>query len=157
MVFQSATTLPALSTEAKASGAINQSLLIHLINSSPFRGEFGISNSLVLHARNTSQNRNGSQLFFRDIMVSLKTVESQTSETTKLLLAWADGDGHALEALTPRVYRELRRMAAGFMKGEREGQTLQATALVHEVYLRLIDVKKSRDTAKLTSLRCAPR
>ena len=69
-------------------------------------------------------------------------MESQTSETTKLLLAWADGDGHALEALTPRVYRELRRMAAGFMKGEREGQTLQATALVHEVYLRLIDVQK---------------
>jgi RNA polymerase sigma factor (TIGR02999 family) len=68
-------------------------------------------------------------------------VESQTSETTKLLLAWADGDGHALEALTPRVYRELRRMAGAFMKGEREGQTLQATALVHEVYLRLIDVQ----------------
>ena len=68
-------------------------------------------------------------------------MESQTSETTKLLLAWADGDGHALEALTPRVYRELRRMAAAFMKGEREGQTLQATALVHEVYLRLIDVQ----------------
>jgi RNA polymerase sigma factor (TIGR02999 family) len=68
-------------------------------------------------------------------------VESQTSETTKLLLAWADGDGHALEALTPRVYRELRRMAGAFMKGEREGQTLQATDLVHEVYLRLIDVQ----------------
>lgn len=68
-------------------------------------------------------------------------MESQSSETTKLLLAWADGDGHALEALTPRVYYELRRMAAGFMKGEREGQTLQATALVHEVYLRLIDVQ----------------
>ena len=68
-------------------------------------------------------------------------MESQAAETTKLLLAWADGDGHALEALTPRVYRELRRMAAAFMKGEREGQTLQATALVHEVYLRLIDVQ----------------
>ncbi len=68
-------------------------------------------------------------------------MESQTSETTKLLLAWADGDDNALEALTPRVYRELRRMAASFMRGEREGQTLQATALVHEVYLRLIDVQ----------------
>ena len=69
-------------------------------------------------------------------------LEPETSETTELLLAWADGDGQALEALTPRVYRELRRMAASFMKGEREGQTLQATALVHEVYLRLIDVQK---------------
>jgi RNA polymerase sigma factor (TIGR02999 family) len=67
-------------------------------------------------------------------------MESQTSETTALLLAWADGDGHALQVLTPRVYRELRRMAAGYVKREREGQTLQATDLVHEVYLRLIDV-----------------
>ncbi len=56
-------------------------------------------------------------------------------------MAWADGDAHALGALTPRVYRELRRMAASFMKGEPAGQTLQATALVHEVYLRLIDVQ----------------
>jgi RNA polymerase sigma factor (TIGR02999 family) len=68
-------------------------------------------------------------------------VDSQTSETTQLLLAWADGDANALRALTPRVYRELRRMAAGFMKRERGGQTLQATDLVHEVYLRLIDVQ----------------
>jgi RNA polymerase sigma factor (TIGR02999 family) len=65
----------------------------------------------------------------------------QVSETTQLLLAWANGDQHALDALAPRVYRELRRAAANFMKGEREGHTLQATALVHEVYLRLIDVQ----------------
>jgi RNA polymerase sigma factor (TIGR02999 family) len=69
-------------------------------------------------------------------------LNSEGSETTQLLLAWADGDALALEALTPRVYRELRRMAASFMKSEREGQTLQATALVHEVYLRLVDVQK---------------
>jgi RNA polymerase sigma factor (TIGR02999 family) len=68
-------------------------------------------------------------------------MDSQISETTQLLLAWADGDARALSALTPRVYRELRRMAGAFMKGEREKQTLQATALVHEVYLRLIDVQ----------------
>jgi RNA polymerase sigma factor (TIGR02999 family) len=68
-------------------------------------------------------------------------VDSQASDTTQLLIAWADGDGRALDVLAPRVYRELRRMAASFMKGERQGQTLQATALVHEVYLRLIDVQ----------------
>jgi RNA polymerase sigma factor (TIGR02999 family) len=68
-------------------------------------------------------------------------MDSQTSETTQLLLAWADGDARALIALTPRVYRELRHMARAFMNREREGQTLQATALVHEVYLRLIDVQ----------------
>jgi len=72
----------------------------------------------------------------------MNVVDSQTSETTQLLLAWADGDARALNALTPHVYRQLRRMAAAFMKGEREGRTLQATALVHEVYLRLIDVQK---------------
>ena len=68
-------------------------------------------------------------------------MESQRSETTQLLLAWADGDSGALDALTPRVYRELRRMAMNFMKGERDGHSLQATALVHEVYLRLVDVR----------------
>lgn len=67
-------------------------------------------------------------------------VDPQVSETTELLLAWADGDSAALDALAPRVYRELHRLASGFMKREREQHSLQATALVHEVYLRLIDV-----------------
>ena len=66
----------------------------------------------------------------------------EVSETTQLLLAWAAGDAHALDALTPRVYRELRRMAAHFMEGERPGHELQATALVHEVYLKLVDARK---------------
>jgi len=53
----------------------------------------------------------------------------------------AAGDPNALEELTPRVYRELRRIAGNLMRGERPGQTLQATALVHEAYLKLVDVK----------------
>ena len=64
-----------------------------------------------------------------------------SSDTTQLLLKWAQGDADALDALTPRVYQELRRIAGQFVKGEREGRTLQATALVHEVYLRLVDVR----------------
>jgi RNA polymerase sigma factor (TIGR02999 family) len=68
-------------------------------------------------------------------------VNSRITETTQLLLAWANGDRQALDALAPRIYRELRRTAANFMKAERQGHTLQATALVHEVYLRLIDVE----------------
>src|SRR5207248_516460 len=63
-----------------------------------------------------------------------------TSETTRLLRAWADGDRGALERLTPHVYRTLRRIAGHHMKNERAGQTLQATALVHEAYLKLIDI-----------------
>ena len=68
-------------------------------------------------------------------------MDSQVSETTQLLLAWADGDSAALDALAPRVYQELRRIALNFMRREHEKHTLQATALVHEVYLKLIDVQ----------------
>ena len=66
--------------------------------------------------------------------------DGQSSETTELLRAWANGDGDALERLTPRVYQELRRIAGHFMQDERLGRSIQATALVHEAYLRLIDV-----------------
>jgi RNA polymerase sigma factor (TIGR02999 family) len=66
--------------------------------------------------------------------------DAQASETTELLRAWASGEPAALEQLTPRVYRELRRIAGHFMQNESPGRTIQATALVHEAYLRLIDV-----------------
>jgi RNA polymerase sigma factor (TIGR02999 family) len=65
---------------------------------------------------------------------------AQCSETTQLLRAWAKGDQGALEQLTPRVYDELRRMAGHFMRNERAGRTIQTTALVHEAYLKLIDI-----------------
>jgi RNA polymerase sigma-70 factor, ECF subfamily len=68
--------------------------------------------------------------------------ESRSSETTRLLRAWAGGDGAALERLTPRVYYELRRIAGHCMQNERPGRTIQTTALVHEAYLKLIDVTK---------------
>jgi RNA polymerase sigma factor (TIGR02999 family) len=64
----------------------------------------------------------------------------ESSETTQLLRAWADGDRGALALLTPRVYDELHRLAAHFMRDERSGRTLQTTALVHEAYLKLVDV-----------------
>jgi len=63
-----------------------------------------------------------------------------TSETTLLLRAWAAGDAGALDRLTPRVYTELRRIAGHFMRAERPGRTMQATALVHEAYLRVIEI-----------------
>ncbi len=65
---------------------------------------------------------------------------AECSDTTQLLRAWAGGDRGALEQLTPRVYGELRRIAAHFMRDERLGRSIQATALVHEAYLKLIDV-----------------
>ena len=68
-------------------------------------------------------------------------MDSQVSETTQLLLAWAAGDAAALDALAPRIYQELHRLAVAFMRRERQEPILQATALVHEVYLKLIDVQ----------------
>ena len=62
-------------------------------------------------------------------------------DITRLLRAWSEGDEEALEKLTPLVYRELYRLAARYMGQERQGHTLQATALVNEAYLRLIDWK----------------
>jgi RNA polymerase sigma factor (TIGR02999 family) len=60
---------------------------------------------------------------------------------TQLLKAWGSGDPQALERLTPLVYRELRRLAKAYMARERPDHTLQATALVNEAYLRLVDVR----------------
>src|SRR5690349_6273893 len=58
-------------------------------------------------------------------------------EVTRLLQQWANGDRSALDALTPLVYGELRRLAATYLRSELPGHTLQPTALVHEAYLRL--------------------
>ncbi len=66
--------------------------------------------------------------------------DDSTSETTQLLRAWAEGDQEALERLTPHVYRTLRRIAGAHLRNERPGNTLQATALVHEAYLELVEI-----------------
>jgi RNA polymerase sigma-70 factor (ECF subfamily) len=60
---------------------------------------------------------------------------------TELLLKWREGDESALDRLVPIVHSELRRIARRCMAGERAGHSLQATALVNEAYMRLIDVK----------------
>jgi len=67
---------------------------------------------------------------------------SSSGDTTQLLRAWADGDSQALRQLTPRVYRDLRRVAARLLQDERPGHTLQSTDLVHEVYLRLVNARE---------------
>jgi RNA polymerase sigma-70 factor (ECF subfamily) len=63
---------------------------------------------------------------------------------TQLLLAWRDGDQEALSRLTPMVYDELHRLARHYMAQEQPGHTLQATALVNEAYLRLVDSSRVR-------------
>ncbi len=66
------------------------------------------------------------------------------ANVTQLLAAWSGGDEAALEALTPLVHQELHRLAARYMAGERPGHILQATALVNEAYMRLVDWKDVR-------------
>jgi RNA polymerase sigma factor (TIGR02999 family) len=65
------------------------------------------------------------------------------NEVTRILTAVEQGDSQAAERLLPLVYEELRRLAAEKLHGEKPGQTLQATALVHEAYMRLVGGEKS--------------
>jgi RNA polymerase sigma factor (TIGR02999 family) len=67
------------------------------------------------------------------------------TEVTRILSAIEQGDAHAASQLLPLVYDELRKLAAMRLAQEKPGQTLQATALVHEAYLRLVDVHQSQD------------
>jgi len=69
---------------------------------------------------------------------------SADSDVSALLRAWSDGDQSAIQALTPIVYGELHRLARHYMRGERPGHSLQATALVNEAYMRLADYTRMR-------------
>jgi RNA polymerase sigma factor (TIGR02999 family) len=71
-------------------------------------------------------------------MVALR---GDMSEVTRILMAIERGDGRAIDQLLPAVYQELRQLAAQRLSREKPGQTLQATALVHEAYLRLVGVE----------------
>jgi RNA polymerase sigma factor (TIGR02999 family) len=68
--------------------------------------------------------------------------DPSVGDVSQLLQAWTGGDQKALEALTPVVYDELRRLARNYMRRERPGHSLQTTALVNEAYIRLVDYKR---------------
>jgi RNA polymerase sigma factor (TIGR02999 family) len=68
--------------------------------------------------------------------------EASRADLTGLLIKWRQGDAAALDHLIPLAYAELRRIAHRYMRDERRNHPLQTTALVHEAYLRLIDVKR---------------
>lgn len=69
---------------------------------------------------------------------------SPDGDVSTLLRAWSEGDQSALDKLAPIVYDELRRLARHYLSRERTGHSLQATALVNEAYLRLVDYKRMR-------------
>ena len=80
------------------------------------------------------------------------------SDVTRILEQIELGDGLAADRLLPLVYDELRKLASAQMGKERPGQTLEATALVHEAYVRLVDVKRARNgKAAVTSSPPRPR
>jgi RNA polymerase sigma factor (TIGR02999 family) len=72
-----------------------------------------------------------------------RVAEAQ-DDVTELLLRWSAGDAQALDALTPLLYKDLRRLAGDLLRRERPGHTLSATALVHEIYMRLVDQRRVR-------------
>ena len=67
---------------------------------------------------------------------------SASVDVTQMLRAWSEGDRSALDRLTPVLYQELRRLARRHLRGERAGHSLQATALVNEAYMRLVDYRR---------------
>ena len=73
---------------------------------------------------------------------SAQSGELAVDDISTLLRAWSSGDQSALARLTPIVYDELRRLARRYMKRERPGHSLQATALVNEAYMRLVDYER---------------
>lgn len=70
-----------------------------------------------------------------------RTMPTPETGVTQLLLQWGKGDESALDELLPLVYDALRRLAGSYLRRERPDHSLQATALVHEAYLRLVDQK----------------
>jgi RNA polymerase sigma factor (TIGR02999 family) len=74
----------------------------------------------------------------------MSSASNQSGHVTELLQRWGDGDRAALDELTPLVLYELRQLAAAYLRRERPGHTLQATALVNEAYLRLVGQKQGR-------------
>src|SRR5690242_21849220 len=84
------------------------------------------------------------EIEWRNICLELEAVELNTikdGDVTQLLDRWCGGDVDAFNALVPLVYDELRKLATHFLRDEREGHTLQPTALVHEAFLRLRNVR----------------
>ena len=72
------------------------------------------------------------------------SMESSRSEVTELLQLWSDGRTDALDRLLPQIYAELWRLASSYLRRERHDHTLQATALVHDTFLKLVDHRAVR-------------
>ena len=98
----------------------------------------------------------GSPVFLSSIYYYDMTQGSREAAVTDLLRQWSSGDREAAEKVLPLVYDELRRIAASQLRQERSEHTLQATAIVHEAYLRLSEQSSLRGRAALISTPLPP-
>ncbi|HEY8539817.1 MAG TPA: ECF-type sigma factor [Steroidobacteraceae bacterium] len=88
----------------------------------------------------------GSAILSNTIAAAIPAPDRQSPDrqaVTRLLSAWRSGDSRALERLTPLIYEELRNRARRYMRRERPGHTLQATAVVHEAFVKLVEMNVS--------------
>src|SRR5690242_17186058 len=97
---------------------------------------FSYCNLLLPAIMAKTDGKSGHFLYFFLPSADGLAMDAPSEEITTLLKAWGGGDAAALERLAEQVYPQLRLMARRYMKNERPGNTLEATALVHEVYLR---------------------
>ena len=91
-----------------------------------------------------SENERGLRVIERWAYPFPASVDASRSEVTRLLKEWSDGRQDALDVLLPPIYAELRRLASSYLRRERSDHTLQATALVHEAFIRLVDQRAVR-------------
>jgi RNA polymerase sigma factor (TIGR02999 family) len=82
--------------------------------------------------------------FGRSYPIAHSTMQPTTGDVTALLRAWGEGDAKALDRLVPLLYDELRSLGRRRLRGEAKGHSVNTTALVHEAYLRLVDVRAAR-------------
>ena len=82
---------------------------------------------------------NSGDMTLRSLSKAARQQATPSSEVTSLLVDWQRGNKRALDQLMPLVYRELRKVAAAYLKDERRNHTLQPTALIHESYLRMVE------------------
>jgi RNA polymerase sigma-70 factor (ECF subfamily) len=93
----------------------------------------GVAEVRLIHCYNSSE------MTFRGLSKASPRPLTGPAEVTRLLVDWQRGDKLALDQLMPLVYRELRKVAASYLKDERRNHTLQPTALIHESYLRMVE------------------
>src|SRR5262245_57305586 len=93
----------------------------------------GVAEVSLIHCYNSNE------MTFRGLSRASRKTPTGPSDVTRLLADWQGGNKLALDQLMPLVYRELRKVAASYLKDERRNHTLQPTALIHESYLRMVD------------------